>query len=117
MKKTKIFKKNYEFKKVFSKGKYYGGKYLEIFIVKTKNEYNQIGIAVSTKVGNSVIRNKIKRLIRESYRLLEKNILTGNDFIVLWKKSVKSENATFYNIKDDLKEIFCKAKILLKEEK
>jgi len=112
LKKTKILKKNYEFKTVFSKGKYYGGNFLEIFVVNTKNEYNRLGIAVSTKVGKSVKRNKIKRLIRENYRLIEQEIKTGKDIIILWKKNKTIENATFYNIKNDLTEIFCKARIL-----
>ena len=69
MRKIKTLKKNYEFKNVLSKGKFYVGKYVTIYIKDNKKNENYIGIAVSTKIGKAVTRNKIKRLIRESYRL------------------------------------------------
>lgn len=74
MKKTEMLKKNYEFKKVLNKGKIYKGKQIEIFYLKENISKNMLGIAISKKVGDSVYRNKIKRLIRENYRLLEENI-------------------------------------------
>ena len=106
MKKTEMLKKNYEFKNVFLKGKYYGGDFLEVFIIKNRKEKNMIGIAVSKKVGNSVIRNRIKRLIKENYRLLEEKISFGYNLVILWKKNIEGEKATFSNIKTDLLKIF-----------
>ena len=74
LKETKILKKNYEFKRVLNNGKFYKGKQIEIFYLKQNISINFLGIAISKKVGNSVCRNKIKRLIRENYRLLENRI-------------------------------------------
>ena len=75
-----------------------------------------LGIAVSKKVANSVYRNKIKRLIRENYRLLEKNITLGNCFVILWNKKVEGKEADFHIIKDDMEKIFKKINILMEEK-
>ena len=56
--KTKMLKKNYEFKNVFSKKNYYSGKYLEMFVIDNNKTENYMGIAVSKKSANSVYRNK-----------------------------------------------------------
>ena len=107
-----MLKKNYEFKNVLTKGKYYGGKQKEIFVLKNNKPFVMLGIAVSKKVGNSVSRNKIKRLIKENYRLLEKDVKENNSLVILWKKNVDKEEANFYKIKEDMHKIFEKAEII-----
>lgn len=114
MKKTKMMKKNYEFKQVFQKGKYISGKYIEAVIKEnSKNkEINFLGLAISVKIAKAVKRNYIKRLIREVYRLNENNLNTGYSIVFLWKKNQKIENANFENIKKDIEKIFIKSNIL-----
>ena len=117
MKKTKMMKKNYEFKKVLSKGTYYSGKYIEAFIKKDKQEYvNFLGIAIGVKIAKAVKRNQIKRFIRESYRNLEMTINGGYDIVFLWKKKRKEEEAEFQKIQKDMKHIFEQAKIVIEEK-
>lgn len=118
MKKTKMLKKNYEFKNVLTKGKYYSGKRIEAFIKYNNSNINTnfLGIAISSKITKAVGRNKIKRLIRESYKNLENNIKTSHSIIFLWKKKVNIEEATYKNIKDDMKNIIKKANIFIEEE-
>lgn len=111
MKKTEMLKKNYEFKNVISKGNYYSGKHIEAFIKKNNQRSNFLGIAISKKLAKAVRRNKIKRLIRENYKLLELNIKDGYSIVFLWKKKSKIENATFNNIKIDMNVILKKAHI------
>ena len=111
MKKTKMLKKNYEFKNVLSKGKYYSGKNIEAFIKDNNKNYNFLGLAISVKTGKAVKRNKIKRLIRENYKILEPQIKNGKSIVFLWKKKVDIKNATFENIKNDMNIIFEKANI------
>ena len=111
MKKTKMLKKNYEFKNVLSKGKYYSGKNIEAFIKDNNKNYNFLGLAISTKTGKAVKRNKIKRLIRENYKILESQIKDGKSIVFLWKKKDDIKNATFENIKSDMNNIFEKANI------
>ncbi len=112
MKKTEMMKKNYEFRNVLSKGKYYSGKYIETFIKKgLKPKVNFLGIAVSVKVAKAVKRNHIKRLIRENYRNCEDCIQSGYQMVILWKKKAEMKQATFQNIKKDMQYIFDKAKL------
>lgn len=115
MKKTKMLKKNYEFRKVLSKGKYYSGEYVEALILSNRKNENYLGIAISTKIGKAVKRNKIKRLIRENYYRYEERILDGQSIVILWKKKQSTENATFSNIKNDMAKMFDKAKILIED--
>lgn len=107
MKKTLKLKKNYEFKKVLTKGNYYSGKYLDVFVRKQNDtSINFIGIAIGVKIAKAVKRNKIKRLISENYRLMEDHVKTGYSIVFLWKKKVDIKNATFSNIKNDMENVF-----------
>ncbi len=114
MKKINTLKKNYEFRYVLSKGQYYRGKCLTIYIKKNKLNKNIIGIAINTKMGKAVKRNAVKRLIRENYRLLKDKIEPGNSIVFLWNKNIELENANFYEIKKEMEQIFNKAEILKK---
>ena len=71
MKFSESLKKNMDFQKVYNGGKSYANKYLVMYVLENNLNKNRIGISVSKKVGNSVIRHRITRLIRESYRLHE----------------------------------------------
>jgi ribonuclease P protein component len=112
MKKLKTLKKNYEFKNVLSKGKFFVGKYIIIYIKNNNKKENFIGIAVNTKIGKAVKRNRIKRVIRESYRINKEKIKKGNDIVFLWNKNAKIEDANFYNVNKDMLEILDKAKMV-----
>lgn len=109
MKKIKTLKKNYEFKNVLSKGRFFVGKYVIAYIKKNNKNENYFGIAVSTKIGKAVKRNRIKRVIRESYRLKKDSIKKGYDIVFLWKKHSNIEDANFKNINEDITRIFDKA--------
>ena len=64
------------------------------------------------KIAKAVKRNHIKRLIRENYRLIENKLDKGYNMIFLWKKKNPVSEATFYNIQNDMKNIFKKSGIL-----
>ena len=112
MRKIKTLKKNYEFKNVLNKGKFYLGKQIIIYISKNKKDENRIGIAISTKLCNAVNRNRLKRLIRENYRLIKNNIKQGYNIVFLWNKKVDFHDANFYKIGEDMDSIFKKIGIL-----
>lgn len=109
---TDTLKKNYEFKNVLSRGQFYSGKFVNIYIRKNHKNINYIGIAVGVKMAKAVKRNRVKRLIRENYRLLENKIETGNNIVFLWKNKNNIKEATFWNIKKDMLLIFERANLI-----
>lgn len=116
MKKTDTLKKNYEFKRVLTKGKYLSGKYIDCFYINNNlKEKNLIGIAISSKIAKAFKRNSIKRLIREVYKKIEENIKTGKSFVFLWKKSKDVSNATYVNIKKDIYQIMKEMNMFINE--
>ena len=86
---SESLKKNRDFQKVYRLGKSYANKYLVMYILENHTERNRIGISVSKKVGNSVIRHHLTRLIRESYRLQEDMFHSGWDIVIIARASAK----------------------------
>ena len=83
---TDSLKNNRDFVNVYTSGRSYANKYLVIYTLKNNSDKNRLGISVSKKVGNSVVRHRLKRLIKESYRLHEKMFNSGLDIVVIARK-------------------------------
>ncbi|MFI3171574.1 MAG: ribonuclease P protein component [Eubacteriales bacterium] len=92
MKYSDSLKKNSDFQKVYKKGKSYANKYLIAYVIKNETETNRLGISVSKKVGNSIVRHRVTRLIRESYRLQEEHFHRGYDIVVIARVGAKSRS-------------------------
>ena len=92
MKYSESLKKNRDFQNVYKKGKSYANRYLVMYVLENDTDRNRLGISVSKKVGNSVIRHHVTRLIRESYRLSEEHFRCGYDIVVIARTSAKDKN-------------------------
>ncbi len=112
MRKIDTLKKNYEFKNVMNKGKFYRGKYVTIYITKNKEEKNKIGIAISKKLGKANKRNRLKRLIRESYRLQKSNLKKGYNIVFIWNRQADILNNKYKNVSQDIIKLFQRAGLL-----
>ncbi len=92
MKKSESLKKNKDFQLVYKKGKSYANKYLIAYVIANGTKQNRLGISVSKKVGNSIIRHRVTRLIRESYRLQEDRFQDGLDIVVVARVGVRGRS-------------------------
>ena len=92
MKRFPSIKKNSEFQKVYRNGKSYANKLLIMYISRSERPDTRIGISVSKKVGNSVVRHHIVRLVRESFRLHKDEIETGLDIAVVARQMAKESD-------------------------
>ncbi len=88
---SESLKKNYEFQNVYQNGKSYANKYLVMYVLKNASEKNRVGISVSRKVGNSVIRHRITRLIRESMRLNDCMFNSGLDIVIIARAGARGK--------------------------
>ncbi|NBI60694.1 ribonuclease P protein component [Lachnospiraceae bacterium] len=97
---SESLKKNKDFQIVYRKGKSYANRFLVMYIKKNDMGKNRLGISVSKKVGNSIVRHRLTRLIRESYRLQEEHFLCGYDIVAVVR--VNAKNSTFADMKSAL---------------
>ena len=87
---SESLKKNSDFKNVYTHGKSYANKYLVMYVLENDLGKNRIGISVSKKVGNSVVRHRVTRLIRESYRLHENIFNSSLDIVIVARNSASN---------------------------
>lgn len=92
---SESLKKNRDFKTVYGNGKSRANKYLVMYVMKNGTEKNRIGISVSKKVGNSVVRHHLTRLIREIYRLNEHYFKKGLDIIFIVRVNAKEHRLSY----------------------
>jgi len=97
---TESLRKNSEFQTVFKKGKSKANKYFVMYVLKNDLDKNLLGISVSKKVGNSVVRHRIKRLLKESYRLHEDMFNSGLNIVIIARKG--SEELDFHQTEKSL---------------
>lgn len=89
---SESLKKNRDFQMVYRQGTSYANRYLVMYVKENHLEKNRIGISVSKKVGNSVVRHRLTRLIRESYRLNEQKFRSGLDIVVVARVNAKGRS-------------------------
>lgn len=103
MKFSESLKKNRDFQNVYRNGKSYANRLLVMYVLENHTDKNRLGISVSKKVGNSVIRHHITRLIRESYRLQEDVFNSGLDIVVIARATAR--NASYHEIASALRHL------------
>ena len=111
MNKSESLKKTRDFSIVYQRGKSIANRTLVLYVLPVKGrDTNRIGISVSKKVGNSVVRHRLTRLVRESYRLHENEFVGGLDMIVLVRPGAKESD--FFTIERALLSLGRRAEII-----
>lgn len=115
MKKTEAIKLNKEFKSLYYRGGCQVSKRIVLYFRKNKNnkDINRLGLTVSKKVGNAVTRNRIRRLIKENYRIREDSLSKGYDLVFVARKSAAEFG--FYEIGKDMDYILRKCGLLIEK--
>ena len=113
MKKTTALKLNRNFRFLYHRGGSEVSKTLVFYFKKNRLGTNRLGITVSKKVGKAVIRNRVKRLIKENYRRREENIKTGYDIVVVARK--RAATADYWGIGKDMDLLLRKCDLLYEE--
>ena len=90
MKFSDSLKKNKDFLSVYRNGKSYANKYLVMYVLENNTNQNRLGISASKKIGNSVVRHRFCRLVRESYRLHEDIFNSGLDIVIVARKGAST---------------------------
>lgn len=107
---SESLKKNRDFQNVYRMGKSYANRYLVMYVLENQTGKNRIGISVSKKVGNSVIRHHLTRLIRESYRLHEDMFYSSLDIVVIARATARS--ISYHEVESALLHLGCLHKII-----
>lgn len=114
MKYTDSLKKNRDFQQVYHGGTSKSNRYLVMVMLRNGQEMNRLGISVSKKVGNSVVRHRITRLIREGYRLNEDSFISGLDLVIIARPAAK--DISFHEVEGSLLYLGNRLHIIRKSE-
>ncbi|MDR1065824.1 MAG: ribonuclease P protein component [Clostridiales bacterium] len=100
---SQALKKTSDFKRVYGNGKSLANRSLVMYVLRNGQDYNRLGVSVSKKVGKANVRNKVRRRIKESYRLTESALPGGADIVIIARVAAKS--ALFAEIDRSVKDL------------
>jgi len=106
---TTSLKKNHEFKRLYNKGKSAASQCAIVYIRRNGRAENRLGVTVSTKLGGAVQRNRIRRRLKEIYRINEGKLLTGYDVVIVAR--MRSRFARFDELQSSVLYLFRKLNI------
>ncbi len=110
MKKTVSIKENKDFKRLYYRGKNVSDELLAVYSRRTGGTGCRLGITVSSKVGKAVVRNRIRRLIRESYRLMEERVSPGFDIVAVARG--RAAGADYHAVNRSLEKLLKKSGLI-----
>ena len=113
MKFTTSLKENYEFRRLYAKGKNGATPCIALYCRRRKGGENRLGFTVGKKVGNAVMRNRVRRRLREIYRLHEDRLSPGYDVVVVAR--TRAAFSTYRQLDDSFLRLADRLGLLRKE--
>ncbi|MCA0972346.1 ribonuclease P protein component [Halobacillus litoralis] len=115
MKKAYRIKKNEEFQKIFKHGQSFANRQLVVYYQKKSDQKHfRIGLSVSKKIGNAVLRNQVKRYLRQAFLEMEEEIRPDYDLVIIARKPTNQMN--LHEIKRSLTHVLKRSKLLIKKK-
>lgn len=113
MKRFPSIKKNSDFRRIYKGAKSYANRLLVMYVAGTDRDDIRVGISCSKKIGNSVVRHRITRKLREIFRLNIEGLEKGLDIVIVVRKG--AENAAYQEIESAYLEL-CSRHHIIKED-
>ena len=111
MKKSQRIKKNEDFQTVFKKGKSFANRQFVVYCLEKKEQQDfRIGLSVGKKVGNAVMRNQVKRYIRQAFLELKEDVKDGYDYVIIAR--IPAATLDFHEAKKSMEHVLKVAKVL-----
>ena len=115
MKKTVSLKENHLFRRLYQKGKTAADSRLALYVRRSGREKNRLGLTVSTKVGHAVVRNRVRRRLREVYRLHENQLADGMDVVIVAR--VRAAHSSYWQLEASFLKLADKLGLMKKGER
>ena len=96
MKRATTLKENYEFRRMYAKGKSGVSPCLVVYCRPNHRAHNRLGITVGAKLGHAVVRNRVRRRLREIYRLNQPQMKQGYDIVLVGR--VRAVSASYQEL-------------------
>lgn len=114
MKNTQSLKWNKDFRRLYYRGKSIACGYVVVYAMKNRRSENRLGLTCGKTVGKAVVRNRVKRLMRESYRLSEPELKCGYDIVIVARSRAAGKD--YAQISKDVRYAFRKLELLKEHE-
>ncbi|MCX7779373.1 MAG: ribonuclease P protein component [Negativicutes bacterium] len=108
--KDNILRQNRQFQAVYKSGKSYANRFLVLYVLPRPSAKRQVGFAVGKRLGGAVVRNRVKRLLREAFRLNQHRFKSGMDLVLIARQPVL--HLEFADVVKALLDVAGKANIL-----
>lgn len=114
LKRINRLKKRYQFNYVYKSGEHFSGEHMILYVASSKTKNIKVGLAVTKKVGHAVVRNKVRRRLREIIQKQLPNLKQNYNIIVVARENITSAN--FDELSLELNKLIKKANLIKNEE-